>query len=98
MRNKGHDRLNAADSEAIAIAALGHLAGDSEALGRFLALSGIGPADLRAAAQEPGFLVGVLEFFLEDETRLLAFAANEGLRPTMIAAARFALAAEIDDG
>ncbi len=84
-------------AEAIAISALEHLAGDGEALGRFLALSGIGPSDLRLAAAEPGFLVGVLEFYMEDESLLLSFAANAALRPTMIAAARFTLAGH-DEG
>ncbi|ODN70012.1 DUF3572 domain-containing protein [Methylobrevis pamukkalensis] len=92
MQKPGRGQLTEEQAEAIAISALGHLAGDEEALGRFLALTGIGPADLRLAAAEPGFLVGVLEFFLEDESLLLSFASNAALRPTMIAAARFTLA------
>ncbi len=75
----------------IAVAALSHLAGDPEAIGRFLAVSGIGPENLRLAAAEPGFLAGVLAYFLEDESLLLAFCESERLRPTLIAAARHAL-------
>lgn len=87
-------RLNGAEAEEIAISGLSFLAGQPEALGRFLSLSGIGPADLRLVAREPGFLAGVLEFFMADESLLLAFAEASAVRPTMIAAARYALAGE----
>jgi len=60
-------------------------------LGRFLAVSGLGPDTLRTAAENPGFLIGVLEFLMADEPSLLAFAENRRLRPTMIAAARYTL-------
>jgi hypothetical protein len=85
-------RLNAEEAEDLAISGLGFLAGQPEALGRFLSLTGIGPGDLRAVAREPGFLAGVLEFFMADESLLLAFAEAASIRPTMIAAARFVLA------
>lgn len=90
------DRLTPGDAEDIAVRGLAFLAGEPESLGRFLALSGIGPADLRAAAAEPGFLLGVLEFFMEDEALLLAFSTQAGIRPTMIAAARYALGGHLD--
>lgn len=85
-------RMTVEEAEDVAIRGLGFLAGDPEALGRFLALSGIGPRDLRAAAAEPGFLAGVIEFFMADEALLLAFSLHAGIRPTMLAAARHALA------
>ena len=78
-------------AEEIAIRALQYLVGNPDELGRFLALSGIGPSEIRLAAAEPGFLVGVLEFVMADEALLLSFCAGAGIRPTMIAAARFAL-------
>lgn len=87
-------RLSAEAAEELAVKALGYLAGNPEALGRFLSLTGIGPGDIRAAAREPGFLAGVLEFFLADESLLLAFVEEMRLRPTMVAAARYALAGE----
>lgn len=89
-------RLSADDAEEIAIQGLAFLAGEPESLGRFLALTGIGPADLRTASAEPGFLAGVLEFFLEDEALLLAFATHANLRPTMVAAARFSLGGHLE--
>jgi hypothetical protein len=75
-------------AEMIAIQALGFLAGDTERLERFLALTGIGPEALRAAAQEPGFLAGVLDHVAGDEAMLLAFAANAGIAPERVAQAR----------
>lgn len=84
----------AADPEAVAIAALGFIAGDPERLGRFLSLTGIGPETLRSAAGEPGFLARVLDHIAEDEALLLAFAANAGFAPEAVAAARRALAGE----
>lgn len=82
----------------MAISGLQFLVENPDALGRFLALTGIGPGDIRAAAQEPGFLTGVLEFYLEDESLLLAFSASHSIRPTMIAAARLVLSPEDSDG
>jgi hypothetical protein len=80
------------DAESVAIRALGFLAGDDSRMERFLALTGIGPGDIRAAAAEPGFLAAVLDHVASDESLLLAFAANAGLSPGSVAAARAALA------
>lgn len=76
------------DPEATAIAALGFLAADTERLGRFLAVTGLDPGSLRAAAREPHFLGSVLERLLSDEALLLAFAANHRVQPESIVAAR----------
>jgi len=84
-------------AEALAIRALAFLAGEPEELGRFLALTGIGPEVLRSAAADPGFLAAVLEHFMENEPLLLVFAARENVRPTLIAAARYLLDREITD-
>ena len=91
-------RLGSDEAEAIATDALRYLASDMEHLGRFLALAGIGPADLRDAASEPGFLIGVLEFYMGHEALLLAFCEARGLRPTTIATARHALDTAHGDG
>jgi hypothetical protein len=68
-------------AEALAIQALTFIAADGERLGRFLATTGIGPAEIRAAAREPGFLMGVLEHLTGDEALLTAFAAEAGFDP-----------------
>ena len=81
----------APDADAIAIAALSFLASDPARLSRFLDITGLGPDTLRQAAQEPGFFARVLDYLGEDEALLLAFAANEGMRPETVAAARMKL-------
>lgn len=77
--------------------ALMTLAHDPEQVGRFLAMAGIGPESIREAAEEPGFLAGVLEFYMTNEALLLAYCENAGLRPTMIAAAHYTLAGDAGD-
>jgi DNA polymerase IV len=54
-------------AEAIAISALSFIASDPERLDRFLAVTGLDPAALRAAAGAPGFLSGVLDYLCSDE-------------------------------
>lgn len=76
------------DAEALAIEALTFLAADSERISRFLGLTGIAPETLRQAAGEPHFLASVLDYLLNDEALLLAFAANHNHRPEAIATAR----------
>jgi Protein of unknown function (DUF3572) len=84
--------LAAEVAEVLAIQALGFIAQDDERLGRFLAVTGIGPADIRAAARERHFLAGVLDYVSGDEELLVAFAARAGVDPATIAIARRALA------
>jgi hypothetical protein len=89
MINKAN--LQPADAENVAIQALSFLAADPARLGRFLAATGIGPADIRAAAREPRFLAGVLDHIADDESAMLAFAQETGLAPALIVRARAAL-------
>jgi hypothetical protein len=84
-------RLTRKDGEEMAVAALGFLAAEPDRLDRFLALSGLGPHNLRAAAADPGFLAAVLDYLLGDEPVLLGFAAEHGLAPERVAAARAAM-------
>ena len=79
-------------AEALAIQALTFIAGDGDRLGRFLAVTGIGPAEIRAAAGEPGFLAGVLEYLASDERLIEAFANEAGLDPGDVGKAHAALA------
>jgi hypothetical protein len=78
-------------AEALAIQALTFIAGDGERLGRFLAVTGIGPAEIRAASREPGFVLGVLEYIAGDERLLSAFAAETGGNPADVGKALAAL-------
>lgn len=87
-RDNGGSRENA---EALAIAALSFLAEDSDRLGAFLALSGLGPESLRAASGDPDFLAGVLDHVVSDEKLLLDFAAHQNVDPFVVTRARIAL-------
>lgn len=84
-------KLPDTDAEKVAIQALSFLAADPARLGRFLAATGIGPAEIRAAAREPSFLAGVLDHLADDESAMLAFAQETGLSPELIARARASL-------
>ena len=55
-------------AEMLAIQALAFIAEEPERLNRFLAMTGIAADEIRAAAREPGFLAGVLEHMLADES------------------------------
>ena len=84
MVNKA--KLTAQSAETVAVAALCFIAADPERLGCFLAATGIGPADIRAAAREPLFLAGVLDHLADDELLMLAFAGENGIRPAALSA------------
>ena len=78
-------------AETLAIQALAFLAEDTERLGRFLAITGIGPADIRSSAAEPSFLAGVLDYLASDDQLLIEFAQHVAVDPAHIAKACAAL-------
>jgi len=82
---------------ALAISALSFIASEPERLCRFLALSGIRTESIRAAAREPGFLLGVLDYLTSDETLLLEFANQNDIDPEHVAIARDVLAGTPED-
>lgn len=79
-------------AQTLAIRCLAFLAADMERLEPFLSLSGLDPTRLRVAAAQTGFLTGVLDYFLGNETVLLQFAAEDGIDPAEIGRARAVLA------
>lgn len=85
------------EAERVAIGALAFLAGRPEALSRFLALNGIGPATLRTAAADPGFLAGVLDHFMGSDALLIEYATDAGIPPAQIGAARRALGGDTEE-
>jgi hypothetical protein len=93
--NRNSDRckanMNKNDAEGIAVDALTFIASDAARLARFLDLSGLTPASIRAAARDVGFLLGVLDYVDADETLLKAFADASGISPSIVAKARLAL-------
>jgi uncharacterized protein DUF3572 len=78
-------------AEMLAVQALGFIAEEPQSLSRFLDTSGISADRVRAAAAEPGFLAGVLEYMLANENLLRAFADRAGIDPAEIARASTAL-------
>ncbi|QND46817.1 DUF3572 domain-containing protein [Rhizobium lusitanum] len=80
-----------ADPQETAIAVLGWLANEPDMFGRFLALTGVEPAQVRNAINEPAFLAGMLDFLMNHEPTLLAFCEASGMAPetVMAAAAHF---------
>lgn len=80
-------------AESIALQALAFLASEPDRLARFLALTGIGPADLRAAVEKPETLAAVLEHLLGDESLLLIFTSGAQIDPAAIAPAHSVLLA-----
>jgi Protein of unknown function (DUF3572) len=90
-RSMGPQNQRAA-AESLAIAALAFLAAEPGRLGRFLALTGIGPESIRAAAHQPQFLLGVLDHLAGEEPLLLAFAAENSIPPSAVMEARDTIA------
>lgn len=91
-QRKSGRQLRQEDAETLAISALAHIAGDDERLQRFLAVTGIDPANLRAEAGKPGFVAGVLDYVCSDEALLVGLAAEQGVAPESIVAAQQRLA------
>lgn len=82
----------AADAaEMLGIQALTFIAMEPERLGRFLAISGIGPDSLRAAAKDPGFIRGVLDYIMGNEKELMEFTEFLSVEPSAVGQARAAL-------
>jgi len=87
----GRATIDREAAETLAIQALTFLAAEPERLARFLATTGIGPDSLRAAAREPLFLAGVLDYVAADEALAREFATQTGLALLALGEARAAL-------
>jgi Protein of unknown function (DUF3572) len=92
MKTRGS--MTAEAAEGLAIQALSFIASDGERLGRFLAVTGIGPAEIRAASREPLFLAGVLEYLASDEKLAAAFVLDAACDPSDLAKAHVTLGGE----
>lgn len=71
--------------------AFGFIAADEDLTGALLAASGADPQGLRRMAASPAFAGFLLDFLLEDDARVMAFAEAERIRPESVLAARAAL-------
>ena len=84
-------KISRRQAETIALQALSYIFDDEELLGGFLGWSGAAPDDIRANAGNPEFLGFILEFLMQEESLLVAFARQVGLPPDSVARARAAL-------
>ncbi|HWA03290.1 MAG TPA: DUF3572 domain-containing protein [Rhizomicrobium sp.] len=68
--------ITSENAAVLALQSLAFLAGSREAIERFAAATGCDPSDMRIRADEPDFLVSVLDFLLSDETLLVEFSSE----------------------
>lgn len=83
-------------AEILSLEGLGWLAGDEDALTRFLSISGTDIAALRAAAESRDTLLAVVEFLLNQEDLMLRFCESAGVEPQALHQARHALGGHHD--
>ena len=81
----------------IALQLIAFLLSDDERMDRFTLLSGIGLFDLKEGAQNSVFLGFMLDYALQDEALILAFAENQQISPQTLAVARRQLPGASDD-
>ena len=79
------------DDEALALGALGWTLAEDARAGRLVALTGLTPAGMRERLEDRDFLAAVLRFLEGHEPDLLACAADLGVSPARLVAAREAL-------
>ncbi len=83
-------------AEILGLEGLGWLAGDEDALTRFLSGSGAGIAELRRAAESRDTLLAVVEFLLAQEDLMARFCEAAGIEPVALHQARHMLAGACD--
>ena len=76
------------DPETLALRVLARIAMADDLMPRFLALSGLDLAALKARAADPALLGGVLDFVLFDEALVLRLADELEVKPEAFARAR----------
>jgi len=85
------DRITPERAEILALEALAWLAGRPDDIGRFLAISGLGAADLRQAVGRPDLMGAVLDFLLANEALLVDFCRDASTSAQAVHMARHAL-------
>jgi hypothetical protein len=87
--------MSSEEAEALAAQAFAFLASDPARLVSFLEVSGLAVADIKARAGSREFLTFVLDHLVRDESALLVFAAEAGLKPERVMLAAHVLAGDI---
>lgn len=85
---------NTEEAEVLAAAALHYLAGESDRLHRFMALTGLEPDALRQSAGARETLGAVVGYLMSDERLLLGFCAETKRPPEAVQAAHTLLTGE----
>jgi len=84
--------MNYDQAEILGLRALAHMAENEDILIAYLGLSGISPGALKSAAADPatlpGILASILDYFLQNEKRLIAFCHAENIAPDQLNKAR----------
>jgi hypothetical protein len=76
------------DDEALALGALSWTLSDDSRASRLVALTGLTPAGMRERLEDRDFLAAVLRFLEAHEPDLVACAAELGINPARLVAAR----------
>lgn len=71
-------------AEILALKAVAFIIQNDDLRDRFMALSGIDEGMIKGAVQDRVFLTSVLEFFVNFEPDLIAFAENEEIAPESV--------------
>lgn len=87
--------MDTENAEILALQGLGWLAGDEDGLQRFLNLSGLDAATLRANAGTRDMNVAILDFLLAHEDLLLAFCQSAAISPKQLHSARYRLGGDV---
>ncbi len=74
-------KMKKSDAHENAVKCLHFLASNEDYLGDFLSITGLGPGNLRQAAQDPNFLNAVITFIMDDEKRVMDCAAAINVEP-----------------
>jgi hypothetical protein len=80
-------KQRATDPQEIAIAVITWLANEPDLFDRFLALTGVEPAQIRNAINDPGFLSAMMDFLMQHEPTALAFCQATNTPPETLNAA-----------
>jgi hypothetical protein len=86
VRPKTSENTQAATD--IALKYIIFLASDEERISAFCLNTGMGENDLKSRLTDPAFQAFLLDTLLQNETELVAFAAENGLKPESVMIAR----------
>lgn len=87
-RLQRNSRQNNAAPGDIALKFIGFMVSDEDRLQRFCTLSGMGETELKFGLTDPVMQGFLLDYALSDESLLLTFAADHGLKPESVVRAR----------